>query len=154
MGLIITIFSRTSISGLNDDLSEQIITGRAAEADKWIAGHLRYLDAQAERVIIRRGNVEEIRAELRVLHQNKNSETEMLFYILPDGRGYDSTGNMADLSDREYFKAIFRDNKKSYVSNAIISRVSNQPVFVVARAVQNDAGRTEAMLISTVTLKR
>ncbi|MFQ3547800.1 MAG: methyl-accepting chemotaxis protein, partial [Termitinemataceae bacterium] len=57
--------------------------------------------------------------------------------IYPDGRAITSDGQKANVQDRDYYQEIFYLNKKVTVSNAIVSKITGNPVIVVAAAVQN-----------------
>jgi len=58
----------------------------------------------------------------------------------------------ANMGDRDYFKAVTSGGKDSFISKAIVSRISNKPVLVVAVPVKSAAGATTGVLTAAVDL--
>lgn len=58
----------------------------------------------------------------------------------------------ANMGDRDYFKAVTSGGKDSFLSKAIVSRISNKPVLVVAVPVKSTAGAITGVLTAAVDL--
>lgn len=64
--------------------------------------------------------------------------------VTADGVAHYPDGTTADLSDREYIKEAFQGN--TVMSDAIISRVTNEPVFILATPINVNKGEKELLL--------
>ncbi len=78
--------------------------------------------------------------------------SEILFVGFPDGNAPTSNKVIANISDRSYFIEIMKNGKPYAVSNAIISRATNNPIIAVAVAVKSDDGRLLGLIGTTPTL--
>ena len=58
----------------------------------------------------------------------------------------------ANMGDRDYFKAVTSGGKPSFISKAIVSRISNKAVLVVAVPVKSPEGATIGVLTAAVDL--
>ncbi|WP_243358579.1 methyl-accepting chemotaxis protein [Fundidesulfovibrio terrae] len=59
----------------------------------------------------------------------------------------------ANMADRDYFKAVTSGGKTSFISKAIVSRISNKEVLVVAVPVKSAEGQITGVLTAAVDLK-
>jgi methyl-accepting chemotaxis protein len=80
---------------------------------------------------------------------------ETYFLADPTGRAPTTLGNVADISDRGYFKEIMSGAKDAVVSDPLVSRATGQPIFVIANAVKDQSGKTgvrgATVLLSTAS---
>lgn len=75
---------------------------------------------------------------------------EMAFIAYPDGSAPTTFGNVANIKERDYFNTIMQGRERLVVSNFVISRTTNRPIFVVASAVE-DEGKVIGLFALTVT---
>ena len=66
--------------------------------------------------------------------------------VSPDGAARYSDGSTAQLGDRQYVKEAFAG--RTCISDPIISRVTNQPVIMLAAPIRADSGAVAAVLIA------
>ncbi|MCS7233563.1 MAG: methyl-accepting chemotaxis protein [Synergistetes bacterium] len=84
----------------------------------------------------------------------KNKPFQDLFIADATGKAASPTtpDSTVDVKDREYFKQIFQQGKDLHIGNAIISRVTNEPVFVIAKAVKDEKGNTMGIIFAAIPL--
>ncbi|PTN37915.1 methyl-accepting chemotaxis protein [Desulfonatronum sp. SC1] len=83
--------------------------------------------------------------------QAMEEDTERLNYlgmgiIFPNGQARYPDGTTAELGDRAYFQQAMAGN--TVFSNVIISRVTNQPVLILATPIRGERGQVQAVLIA------
>ncbi len=66
--------------------------------------------------------------------------------VLPDGTANYSNGSTAKLGDRNYVKQAFAG--KTFLSDVIISRVTNKPVIMLSTPIKSEKGEVVAALIA------
>ncbi|MDK2871486.1 MAG: methyl-accepting chemotaxis protein [bacterium] len=80
----------------------------------------------------------------------KNKPYEDVLIVDLTGKAESTAGAKINVKDRSYFKEIVEEGKELSISNAIISRATGKPIFVVAKPVKDD-GKTIGLLCAGVT---
>ncbi|QTQ12239.1 methyl-accepting chemotaxis protein [Treponema parvum] len=96
----------------------------------------------------------DIRAMVRWMTARASVRSHSFDFVLvcdPDGNFYTDLGQSGNISDRAYYKAIFKENKSFYIADPVLSRTTGKIVFHVARAVRV-GGKNVAMFAGAVTL--
>lgn len=122
-------------SRVTDNLDDNVtLTGAAVE--QWIEERASNIEVLAQSAALQSTNVEEMAAALDALYNN-GSYYELIF--VTDAQGttlYTTDGESYNFSDRSYFqKAI---GGQFAISDAIVSRMSGDIVFVIAAPVYKD----------------
>jgi len=80
------------------------------------------------------------------MEKNFSDTIDTLLIAWPDGKARAEDGSYIDISERPYFKAIFSGKQDYFYGEPSVSKASNEPVVVLAKAVKGDDGSTRAML--------
>ena len=153
MGIMIVWFSDSKITTLSNDLNMQIVGGRSEEIGRWVEGHIRYMQFISRQDGIATGDINRAAADIDNALLDIVSDYEGVFYMERSGRAYIGGNKYLDLKDRDYYKAIFVEGKEYYVSNAIMSRLTGKPAFVVTHSVKNRMGQTVGVVGGTISLE-
>ncbi|MCX7788036.1 MAG: methyl-accepting chemotaxis protein [Spirochaetes bacterium] len=143
------------------DLSQQVANQCAGIVDQWLQGLMKEVRAQAERNITRTMDWNKIREDF-VEKLRERPEFELFLLGYPDGTapnvhrkpdGVDTISSAtSNIADRAYFRDIMQENKKSSLSNPVVSKTTKQNVFVVAHAIIDSTGRRLGIFAGTVRL--
>ncbi|WP_031388745.1 methyl-accepting chemotaxis protein [Desulfonatronum thiodismutans] len=127
---------------------EENIPLMAGEGAKLVRSQLDYHMVALEGVASRAGIQSMDWAQQRLIMEE---ETRRLNYlgmgiISPNGQARYPDGTTADLANREYFSRAM--SGQTSFSNVIISRVTNQPVLILATPILNDRSQVQAVLMA------
>ncbi|MBB6062924.1 methyl-accepting chemotaxis protein [Thermosipho japonicus] len=78
---------------------------------------------------------------------------DMFFIAFPDGNSITTLDVSVNISDRDYFKKIIAQGEDIVISDAFVSKLTNQNVFVIASAVKDENNKTIGLFGATVKLK-
>ncbi len=152
LGVIIVIQVSSSVVPLSKDLGSEIARARADEIGRWIAGDMREVSLLSGRAALKSGDLSQIIPFIEGEHTNKNPDFEMLFFADEKGEYYTSDAKRGNVLDRDYFKAIMQEGKQSFIGNAVISRISGNPIVVIAHEVTDENGKKIGIVCGNVTL--
>lgn len=109
-----------NVTGITLDLTSQISKAVAGELDENIHALMNRIESIAKTIRVRSMDWQEAKGALEDL---ADSETafEGGFLSWPDGRTETTTNRTVDISNREYYKAIFKQGAPYAVSEAVIS---------------------------------
>lgn len=139
----------SSASALQDQV-ETNLEWKAEDVSQYIEEFFKRtyveVEAIAEQQIIQGMNLEE---QFTYLNERiKKSEDYLAFGIVDaSGTSYYSDGTTADLADREYIIDAF--NGQTAMSDIIISRVTNEPVIMLATPIETVTGE-KALLLARI----
>ena len=153
VGVIIVSNVSGVVVDLNNDLTEQVVLGRADEVGKYIEGILYDVKTMSERNVIRSGDIDTIKEDIQAKQATLRSDYEMLLYAELNGEYYPSTGGSGSIADREYFQEIVNGGKDYAISNPVVSKISGQNIIVVAQAVKDGNGKTMGVFAATVLME-
>ena len=132
----ITARTRSSVSKQYTDNCKEIVTAYSIALSDLMNGYMKELIAYAEADVVKSGDTGQIVSWMES-HQNYHgTEFISVLYVDSDGKGYTDKGQTVDVSDRDYYRAIFKAGKDQFVGDATISRTSGDAVVHVARAVK------------------
>jgi len=152
VGIIIINNVSNVVTNLNNDLTEQVVLGRADEVGKYIEGIVYDMKTMSERDLIKSGDIDMIKLDLRAKHETLRSDYEMVLYADLDGEYYPSTGNPGNISDRAYFQEIVNGGKDHAISNPVVSKASGKDIIVVAYAVKNNSGEMTGVFAACILM--
>jgi len=153
------IFNRLN-SSLTSMMGENLgeISQKASDIlDEWLSGMIREVKAFAKTNAVidalKSGSWDYLMKEYFPFQLKDKPYIEMAFIAYPDGSAPTTLGNVVNVKDRKYFIEIMQEGKEIVISDALISRATNRPVFVIAAAVKDKEGKTLGVLGLTITLE-
>lgn len=150
--LFFLISERTSILNVNEMFCKEISRARAGELGKTIEQFELEINTISQRNIMKKFDTEQMQSALKKIQDKRNDVYDALLYADTLGNYWTTRGEPKSIADREYFIAIMHKGKDSYISDALVSRVSGQNIFVVAHAIINDDGKKIGIVAGTVKL--
>lgn len=153
VGLLLLIsITLNSISYFNsmNSLTEQIevnIKNKSEDVSHYIEEFFKRIDSEVSAIVMQESiQSMDLQAQFTALnHALENNEDYIGFGIVDEtGTAHYSDGTTADLADRDYIKAAF--NGETAFSNILISRVTNEPVLMVATPIETVTGEKALLL--------
>ncbi|SIP87828.1 methyl-accepting chemotaxis protein [Alkalispirochaeta americana] len=135
-----------------DELVQEIVLARAAEAGRWIEGNreiLRQVSASPE---FFRGDFEAVTDTLIARHDRRPEEYEDYFFLDLQGDFVDSAAYTGNLMHRDYAEAILKRGASFYVDNGLVSSTTGNGITVIAQEVRDDRGVLQGALAAAVSL--
>ena len=152
IGVITYLQVSKNVNAVTVDLSGQISGAIAGEIDEVIHGLMNRVESAASTNRARSMDWEQARTVLLDMSRSEGAfESGILAW--PDGRAEMTDGVSTDVSDSSYFKAIFEQGAQYAVSEALVSRATKRPVFVIAFPVV-DKGQTVGLIGYTVPIDK
>lgn len=156
MGIVIFTQANRTVVPLTKRLASSIVDARSSEINQWIAGIGNEVQSISNEKIIRSGNVDDIRDYLLYKKDFLDDDFLLMWFADLNGDFFTTTGNSGNIRQREDLVALFDNDEKSYISNPMISEVTNEPIIVVAYPVNGMDGKLIGALagvidISTIT---
>ena len=148
---VIGLIARNSTSELTHDLTAEIVNAGNMTVEEWLGGLKKELGNLAITNVVTSMDPDEFVPRLDEFISRSKGLYENAFVAYPDGKAYTETGEVVDLSSRDYFGRIFRNGDDFAISNALVSKATGNPIFVVAMAVKEN-NKTVGMVLISVTL--
>src|SRR6056297_1033349 len=148
---VIGLIARNSTSDLTHNLTDEIVNASNMSVEEWLVGLRKELDNLAITNVVRSMDPDKFIPRLSEVVSQSNGLYENAFVAFPDGKAYTEKGDVVDLSSRDYFGRIFRNGDDFAISNALLSKATGNPIFVVAAAVKEN-NKTVGMVLTSVTL--
>jgi len=153
LGAVNYIQVKNTVFPLNEELSREVLTARAAEIGRLMHGYVSEIRALSRNDTLREGTWEEIKADIIRRAGKLNADYEMIFYADSKGDFITTTLTEGNVGDRDYFRAIMEEGADCYVSDPLVSRSTGENIFVVAYPVIDRRGEKKGVIASTVLLK-
>lgn len=122
-----------------EDQTLKLAKAQSENIDNWLKIRLAEVTSLANTGIVRSMDLEQIKPGLVYHHERLKEYYELLYIATPDGTCYLSTGEVNDISDREYFKQAMAG--KTLVSDPVISKATGNPIVVAISPVKDDQGK-------------
>src|SRR6056297_3638410 len=106
--------------------------------EEWLVGLRNELDNLAITNVVKSMDPDQFVPRLKTVIDNNKGLYETAFIAFPDGETYTETAAVVNINTRDYFVKIFRNGADFAISNALLSKTSGNPVFVVAVAVKEN----------------
>lgn len=147
VSLVVINISVTKVVTTSDysDLSREIGNAKSRELTNWFNSYLLDLNVYTESEVVKTGNNEKVIEWLQHNTRLRNKDYDYMFFCGKDGTTYRDTGlkgAVGGILERDYYKAIFQDGKKTYIGNVILSKTSGQYVIPITKAAVDENGRT------------
>ncbi len=153
MGSVLYFELNERIEPIIRNMTVEIIDARVLQLREWMKGISKETRSIASRDELKSMNWREIKDILINKQEGSKGLYQMMFIADQEGNIQTTNGLEFNISDREYFKEIIA-GKDSYVSNAIISRASGLPVFVMVHAIKDESDNLKGIFGATIVLNK
>lgn len=137
--------TKTTVANDFENLAKEISSARSDEISNWLNSYLNDLNVYTSSSSVKEGNEKDIISWLHDNTQLKNKDFDYMFFCGKDGTTHRDTGlegSIGGILDRDYYKAIFENNNKTFIGRAILSKTSGQYVVPVTKAAIDKKGNT------------
>ena len=141
-----------SVNQLSRQMAIEISKTHGAEVSQWLKIAENEVRVYATSPLVRGGGQKDIRSYIVELGKTKNPDFEDVFYADLSGGSYNTSGGLADVSDREYYQSIVRQGVETYTGNMLVSKVSGNPVVIIGHIVKDGSGAIKGMVAGTLTI--
>ena len=139
------------------EMAHEIVNGRADEINKWIEVYINDLRIYSDADIIKTGDDEQV-IEWLHNHQNlRNPDYDYMFFCDAEGTSFRDTGLVGGkgaLVERDYYKAMMKEGKETFVGNVVLSKTSGKYVMPIARAAKDANGKTFGFFVGMLGIKQ
>ncbi|WP_297428561.1 methyl-accepting chemotaxis protein [Clostridium sp.] len=150
------ISTNSQISTINSNLAyttKEMSNGLSQGIDSFLLQHIAIFESIAITSDLRLYNAQNQKALLQKINK-ENKDFALIFITDINGKEVarsDDKDQFDDLSDRDYFKAVY-SNKKTVVSDVLISKTTGNPAVVIATPILNEKGELQGILGGTLDL--
>ncbi len=152
LALLVVVQSQSSIDGLYRAASQQLVSARADEVGRWLEGKLSAVRQSSVDEEIASLSEKDIAEYLARREAVLDKDVEIEFFADAKGDFLTTKKAKGNISDRDYFKAIFSEGKTEFIGNAVVSKSTGKPIINVVRAVKDSGGATKGLYAASVTL--
>ena len=149
-GFLLGFFSMEKTVELSMKLSTEIAKTSEASVEEWLGGVVEKMTTLSLTSDIREGKKSVYQPLFKAVIANSDGEYEMMFFSDLSGKAFTEDDKEMDLSQRDYIQQI-NSGASVAISNALISKDSGNPIFVVAVPVK-DKGKLTGVLGVAITL--
>jgi len=159
---IVVIFSATAaitalqvnqkVKALTEDQVTEITRARGAQMGEVIETIKGYMKMIAARDQVRTGDLEQMGRALMSAKSYLSENIDSVYVAGKDGKSIDMDGNYVDVGDREYFKAVVLGKDTFFINKAVISRLTNRPVILMAHEILDPSGAKKGMVGAQIDL--
>lgn len=147
---------KNNFVSLTESMGGQALDARSREVGKLITGYSREMKSLTHLDLFKSGNMDSIKKYFIKNSKKINSEINEGFndisFVDLKGNSYNSINKLSQVSEREFYKAIVKDNKSMYISEPMVSKTSGEKMFIISNAVKNDNNKTVGILNAVVNL--
>ena len=136
------------------ELTTELAAAHASEIGEWVGSFVNEVHIFSMQDEVRNGDENAIKKYILERGMKKHDAVEYMLFADLSGKTINSLGLASDATDREYYKAIIKDQKKQFVGNAVISKTTGNPVSHVAVPAIDKNGRLYGLLCATVSISR
>ncbi len=139
---------RSDLSKVMENDYESIVEARAAEVGEIIAGHWDQLVLLSSLEDLTVGDLERAKAEIGPMRRTGLVKDIISISVFDDtGKVKLSNGGFGDISDRDYFRAIFNEGRDRFISQVLIPQTFTKPTVMFALAVPQQNGKRFAIVM-------
>ncbi|MCI1208090.1 MAG: methyl-accepting chemotaxis protein [Treponema sp.] len=129
--LIVTdVKKKTSATARENFL--QLAQAGARQLNLWNNQFIHDMYTYQKADIVRNGTEEEIVVWLRGMAGRRSTDFNDILFCSGDGIGYNDLGHQSDISNRDYYQAMIRDHRESFISSIVVSNETHKQVYAVA----------------------
>jgi methyl-accepting chemotaxis protein len=151
---VIYLISKTQINNETTELTAEIARARSNEIAEFIRARIDDVEYLSLNDDIRSLKKEAAIAELNKFLSQKSHIYDIMFYADLDGITHINTGQIANISQRDYFQYIVTNRRGDYfISNPMVSQATGRAVFVIAHAIKDDSNKVIGLIAGSVEAK-
>jgi methyl-accepting chemotaxis protein len=150
---VIGTIARNVTFTLAQDSAGETLKATVRIVEEWLTGLKNELKTLAISDAVRSFDQERFKPLFVEMNKRSGGLFELLFLVDPTGKAITETGEIYDLKDRAYYQDVMLRGKDFAISDALISKQSNNPVFTLAVQVTDSKGKLIGAVGATVTLK-
>ena len=156
VSLIGIVSTNSQVTVINDNITyttNELSKSLSQEIDGFISEHISVLESISYTNDLRLYNNQDQKALLKEINK-KNPDFALVFVTDIKGQQVarsDDKNEFDDMSDRDYFKEVSA-NKKTVVSDVLISKTTGKPAIVIAVPIFNVQGEIQGILGATLDL--
>ena len=140
----------------NNNMSENIVQGRADEIQNWFDIYKNDLRIYSDADINLTGDDQQVITWLQAHENLRNKDYDYMFFCDKEGTSVRDTGLVGSkgaLTTRDYYVAMMNQNKNEFIGKMILSKTSGQYVVPVARPARDKNGKTFGFWVGMVGFK-
>lgn len=150
---IIVIFNvNGSVNPMTEKTNQKLVQAKADELGKLVGGYTREMEVNSYNPVFQNGDWNSIKSELVRIDDKINPDFENLMFEDLNGDFYTSSGQEGNVSTRDYYQAVVQGDDESFIGQAVVSKTTEENVFVICHAVKNSLGEKIGAVNSAVQL--
>ncbi len=153
MGSILYTQTNNQMVPLTENMTQQVIEARSDEISRWLEAKADEVGAMANVSELEEGDWLQGKNYIDNISTRLSEDFELAWYADLDGNFYTTTKLEGNIRDRSDFKAIRDEGREVFISNPLISKVTNKPVIVIPRAVKNDEGKLTGVVAGVIKIE-
>ncbi len=152
-GALLVYKTATTVGPLTERMSADIAEAHAEQLSLWIEGKKNIIKTLAETGTFKSADFARVAEFFSTYKSKKDKDVEDMFFADKSGKGININGGNVNVSDRAYFKATIQGANDSAISDALISKVSGNPIIMIVTTVKDNNGEKIGIIGSALTLK-
>ena len=156
MVVVVSRLVKKQVENTTYNLLQNIVAGRADEISNWTEIYLNDLRIYSQNDINLSGEDQTVINWLQNHTELRNPDYDYMFYCTSEGTSYRDTGLVGAkgaLLERDYYKAMMKENKSAFIGDMVLSKTSGQYVVPVARPAKNANGKTFGFYVGMIGFK-
>jgi methyl-accepting chemotaxis protein len=148
----IALRSKAALEDTTELYAIEVAKARADEISAQIKEFVRFASGEAGRNVIRGDDLAVIRRTLTQKKAEVGNYVRDIFYAGAAGDFYTADGASGNVADRDYFIAVVKEGRPSFIGRPVISRTLNIPIVVVAYPVTR-SGKVDGIIGLQIALE-
>ena len=136
----------------------QLIDSKSNEIGSWLNQRISEIKIMLEYPSIENLNFSELKPQLTKINKSLQSQgrsaNETFAIGGLDGKAWISNSISIDVSDREYFKNLLNTKDEYIISDPIISKSDNMPIFLISHPIKDDMNNKIGFINGSVSLEK
>ncbi len=138
------------ITPFTEKVANQILVSNSKEVGNWIKDRIDTVQDISESISAKEGDLKNLSLKLQSTYNKNKDIYEGLFYTLSNGMGWDTSDKTIDLSYKEYFKLLIRQQRDTIITDPYM--INKKNVFVVASVITDKNGKPTGIVGAYVLL--
>ncbi len=117
-----------------------------------IEGYFKELDAYVNADIMKEGDFDTAGVWLQAHPEIRGKDFDYIMLCAEEGLSYNDNGSRTNISERDYYQAVYKKGQERFIDNPVISKTTGQRVVHITRAVRDKNGKIFAMLAGVINV--
>ncbi len=152
-GVLLVRKTSSTIEPLTQDMSQAIVAAHTDEIANWLEGKRNIIKTLAIQDAVASGDFSAASEFMKKYKAKMDKDAEDSFFAESSGKGMNVFGAPVNVADRAYFKAVMQGNVDDAISDALISKVTGNPIVMIVTAVKDKDGRKIGAIGMALNLK-